>query len=185
MMRVNLRTMTCVVALVAICGLAAQGQVNDNGTCTPVSQGLNFRGTGGWDLWSCVPDDPFLYDRIDIAVGKDDQLFHLAGAIFVCGGGQKVTAVFKDHKKDIGLPPYPHHEVWGASFSPDCKGPVDAYLLPGAPSVDPHPFIKAVEFNLTTPKAIPTVSEWGIMIMALLLVIGAKVYFTRRRAAQA
>jgi len=31
---------------------------------------------------------------------------------------------------------------------------------------------------------IPTVSEWGLAIMAVLLLIGAKVYFTRRRAMQ-
>lgn len=30
---------------------------------------------------------------------------------------------------------------------------------------------------------IPTVSEWGIAIMALLLLIGGKVYFNRRRRA--
>lgn len=34
-------------------------------------------------------------------------------------------------------------------------------------------------------EAIPTVSEWGIVIMALLLLVGAKVYFSRRRALQA
>lgn len=33
--------------------------------------------------------------------------------------------------------------------------------------------------------AIPTVSEWGVAIMALLLLIGAKVYFSRRRRIQA
>ncbi len=35
------------------------------------------------------------------------------------------------------------------------------------------------------PPAIPTVSEWGIAAMALLLLVGAKVYFSRRRAMQA
>ncbi len=29
---------------------------------------------------------------------------------------------------------------------------------------------------------VPTVSEWGMAIMAVLLLVGAKVYFTRRRA---
>lgn len=32
---------------------------------------------------------------------------------------------------------------------------------------------------------IPTVSEWGLIIMAVLLLAGAKIYFGRRRAAQA
>lgn len=31
--------------------------------------------------------------------------------------------------------------------------------------------------------SIPTVSEWGIAVMALMLLIGAKVYFSRRRRA--
>ena len=30
--------------------------------------------------------------------------------------------------------------------------------------------------------AIPTVSEWGLVILTLLLLAGAKVYFTRREA---
>ena len=34
-------------------------------------------------------------------------------------------------------------------------------------------------------EPIPTVSQWGIAIMALLLLIGGKVYFSRRRAMQA
>ncbi len=32
--------------------------------------------------------------------------------------------------------------------------------------------------------AIPTVSEWGMIVMALLLLAVAKVYFNRRRAGQ-
>ena len=32
---------------------------------------------------------------------------------------------------------------------------------------------------------IPTVSTWGLIVMALLLLIGGKVYFSRRRATQA
>jgi hypothetical protein len=34
------------------------------------------------------------------------------------------------------------------------------------------------------PGDIPTVSEWGIAIMALLLLIGAMIYFSRRRVMQ-
>ena len=33
--------------------------------------------------------------------------------------------------------------------------------------------------------AIPAVSEWGLAIMALLLLTGAKIYFGRRRSAEA
>jgi len=32
-------------------------------------------------------------------------------------------------------------------------------------------------------QAIPTVSEWGLVVLALLLLVGAKVYFSRRQAA--
>jgi hypothetical protein len=33
-----------------------------------------------------------------------------------------------------------------------------------------------------TFQAIPTVSEWGLVVLALLLLVGAKVYFGRREA---
>jgi hypothetical protein len=36
-----------------------------------------------------------------------------------------------------------------------------------------------------TGTAVPTVSTWGLVLLALALLVGAKVYFTRRRAAQA
>ncbi len=39
--------------------------------------------------------------------------------------------------------------------------------------------------NETIKGAIPTVSSWGVAIMAMLLLVGAKVYFNRRRAMQA
>ena len=34
-------------------------------------------------------------------------------------------------------------------------------------------------------KAIPTVSEWGLVVLTLLLLVGAKVYFSRREVANA
>lgn len=34
------------------------------------------------------------------------------------------------------------------------------------------------------PSGIPTVSEWGVVIIALMLLIGSKVYFSRRRSAE-
>ena len=36
-----------------------------------------------------------------------------------------------------------------------------------------------------THEAIPTVSEWGLVVLTLLLLTGAKVYFGRRQAAAA
>jgi hypothetical protein len=36
-----------------------------------------------------------------------------------------------------------------------------------------------------THNSIPTVSEWGIVVLTLLLLTGAKVYFGRRQAAAA
>ncbi len=38
--------------------------------------------------------------------------------------------------------------------------------------------------NETIKGAIPTVSAWGVAIMAILLLVGAKVYFGRRREMQ-
>jgi cysteine-rich repeat protein len=38
---------------------------------------------------------------------------------------------------------------------------------------------------LETAGAVPTVSEWGIATLALLLLVGGRVYFKRRRATAA
>ena len=38
------------------------------------------------------------------------------------------------------------------------------------------------ECTWSPDKPIPTVSEWGLVVLALLLLTGAKVYFGRRRA---
>lgn len=35
------------------------------------------------------------------------------------------------------------------------------------------------------PGAIPTVSAWGLLVLTLLLLVAAKVYFNRRAAAPA
>lgn len=40
----------------------------------------------------------------------------------------------------------------------------------------------AILGKLPGDDGIPTVSEWGLAIMALMLLIGAKVYFVRRRS---
>lgn len=47
------------------------------------------------------------------------------------------------------------------------------------------PFVDGtVAFNAVIQEdGVPTVSEWGVVVFALLLAIGAKVYFGRRRAA--
>jgi hypothetical protein len=37
--------------------------------------------------------------------------------------------------------------------------------------------------TFSQPDTIPTVSGWGVVVLALLLLVGAKVYFNRRRAA--
>jgi hypothetical protein len=36
-----------------------------------------------------------------------------------------------------------------------------------------------------THEAIPTVSQWGLVVLTLLLLVGAKVYFGRRQSAAA
>lgn len=45
-----------------------------------------------------------------------------------------------------------------------------------------------IRFDITSvslkPPDIPTVSQWGIAVMALLLLIGGRVYFNRRRGEQ-
>ena len=66
---------------------------------------------------------------------------------------------------DCGTPPL--SEVLGATCADgidnDCDGLTDT-------------------MDSDCPETIPTVSQWGMVVMALLLLAGAKVYFRRRRA---
>ena len=41
----------------------------------------------------------------------------------------------------------------------------------------------SVDETLVAFDPIPTVSEWGLVVLTLLLLTGAKIYFGRRRAA--
>ena len=52
------------------------------------------------------------------------------------------------------------------------------------PFVSPLTVTPAQITVVGTPDGIPTVSEWGLIVMALLLLGGAKVYFNRRRTMQ-
>ncbi len=45
-------------------------------------------------------------------------------------------------------------------------------------------YIKLCYVPVLPPPPIPTVSEWGLVVLALLLLAGGKVYFSRRRAAR-
>ena len=49
--------------------------------------------------------------------------------------------------------------------------------------IDQCPGVDDKLFAPECSDAIPTVSEWGVLILALLLLAGGKVYFSRRRAA--
>jgi len=40
-----------------------------------------------------------------------------------------------------------------------------------------------VTAGLCAAPSIPTVSEWGLVVLTLLLLIGAKIYFARRETA--
>ena len=42
--------------------------------------------------------------------------------------------------------------------------------------------IQDKKFSEYSGKSLPTVSQWGLVVMTLLLAMGGKVYFGRRRA---
>ena len=131
-MSMRLRTkIICAVVCALVGGRFAMGQITNNGACFKLGGPVVFQGKT-WDAqWSCVPDVGVFFDRIDFAVGKDDQLFELSAALGVCAAdGTKDVAVFKAHKKDVnpGDPLYPHHEVWSVDFTPDCNGKVLLFL---------------------------------------------------------
>ena len=52
----------------------------------------------------------------------------------------------------------------------------------GTPPCNPSTEICDEATDTCAPAAIPTVSEWGLAIMSLLLLVGLKVYFGRREA---
>ncbi len=173
-----MKTRNVLIALLAVgmFSVPTLGQIDNNGSCVLVAKDVDFQAEL-WDLWSCAPNDPVLdFNRIDIAVGTDDQLFELSQARFVClATNEKVPGVFKDHKKlggvcadgsacDVALQNCAdgsvcvevNHEVWSGDFIGNCKGKVDAYLQAAVPT-DPNPFIKEVSFTHTGPAKVPTV----------------------------
>lgn len=102
------------------------------------------------------------------------------------------TSIFSDPARDDGTKHYM------ATLALDVSANASGTFTVG-PYGGPNTFMKdrnsldipfTVEPALITigkpPTAeIPTVSEWGIAIIALLLLVGAKVYFNRRSAMQA
>ena len=70
-----------------------------------------------------------------------------------------------------------------------CTGDLGTFGSPiCSPSLTPNEGVEDCLFNgvsvMPPPDGIPTVSEWGLAIMALMLLVGAKVYFARRKAMQ-
>jgi len=57
-----------------------------------------------------------------------------------------------------------------------------AGCTPGTPPCNPSTEICDEATDTCAPAAIPTVSEWGLAIMSLLLLVGLKMYFGRREA---
>ena len=69
------------------------------------------------------------------------------------------------------------------TFTVEMLGSPQTLLDSGAgPSIFPLTVTPA-QITVRASDGIPTVSAWGLMVMALLLLGGAKVYFNRRRTA--
>ena len=81
--------------------------------------------------------------------------------------------------RDLSMPKH------GVDLDPTQLATVALQL--GHPSLTPRFSLQStpVRFFATASVVIPTVTTWGLMIMTLLLLIGAKVEFNRRRTAQA
>ena len=133
-----------------VASASSDGVIAVGASCEPVAQDIAMQ-EESWDHWSCAPGSALSFHRINIAVGKDDQLFELAPnspPLFICGE-EKVVGVFKDHYKDVNDDPnYPNLEVWSADFEGGCEGEVDVYVQPEEQGT--HPFIKEVYFNYMT-----------------------------------
>lgn len=147
---------------------SADGAVAVGGSCDLIAQDVTML-EEIWDHWSCTPGAAFGFDRIDIAVGKDDQLFELdpnSPPLFMCGE-ETAVGIFKDHYKDVNDDPnLPHHEVWSADFERACEGKVEVYLQPAEQGT--HPFIKEVSFSYTTPVC-------PALVVALVVELGQTI----------
>ncbi len=156
------------------------------GACEKLEEDVEFDGKI-WDSFQwCVPDAPdFDFNRVDIHVGKPDQAWKLQDAVGVCkANGVAFQMFFKDHEKDVDE--NPDHEVWGGDIPENCKGSVDVYLQvdPNRPP-DWNPVIKVVFFEHRGTPKIPTLPEWGLVGLTLLVLTAATVVFGRRRRAAA
>ena len=93
---------------------------------------------------------------------------------------------------DIGNEPGPAAGLYGATFVFSVPaGGTGSWTIPLDPSrgnfvTDEIGFVmptQLIGMQITVPKTeIPTISEWGMVIMALMLLVGARVYFGRHRA---
>lgn len=103
-------------------------------SCVGIDQGVVFQGKA-WDQYECkiLPglDQNFQTSAIGIGVGAPDQQPKLAGApVFVCRAtNEKAVGTSGGTIKNVEQPPQlPHWQLWSATFTQVCKGPIDAYL---------------------------------------------------------
>lgn len=132
-----------------------------------------------WDL-PTAPDDCEGDLPLECTCSSSDPSFDCFTVLINNGGAFPVSqTVFECHT--VGSPPAVIENSCGnqrpGSWVVDvtcgdalCNGGEDSSSCPQDCGSPPPP-----------PGGIPTVSQWGIAIMALLLLIGGKVYFSRRR----
>jgi hypothetical protein len=169
-------------------GSVVQGTLNNSKTIrragvitTDIPDSVVATGkTVTWDS-PTAPDDCEGDLVVECTCSSTDPLFDCNFTVITGGGAFPVGQhIFECHT--IGSPPGVIENSCGnqrpATWVVDitcgdglCDGGEDSSSCPQDCGSPPPP-----------PGGIPTVSEWGIAIMGLLLLVGGKIYFARRRA---
>jgi hypothetical protein len=106
------------------------------------------------------------------------------------GGTVKITGVVSSDPEHfvvtdapIGLE-VPPNKTFKVSFSPPRAGrPSGAIVVTGetCTGISVEPFVVILNSPVFDPIAVPTISQWGVMVMSLLLLIAGTIFIFRRQ----
>jgi hypothetical protein len=176
-----------------VCATLDPPCVEHTGACCDVSPGLASHCTDGiipencvgtnksWVKGALCADVPYVCPAVVLGACCNT----LAGTctdnqvVADCSGLQRVFSLDKTCAQvtcDAVLGACCDHDTFGLCTdvtSAECVAPLEWTKLASCANIE------------CTHVAIPTVSQWGLVVLTLLLLVGAKVYFGRRQSAAA
>ncbi len=160
----------------------AQG--GDDVTLAGISFAVAGSGTGAYITTSCYYDGAAANTPVPMLDGFGSFTAETAqcwNASHIVAAHPALAALTDAQVSNWSCSAHNFFNSWPADFIPL----VIAEGVPGGTFVAGDATVGGVYVLARGVTTIPTVSEWGLAIMAMLLLVGAKVYFTRRRAALA